>query len=213
MSLEFQKAVTQFLVSPNGKKNATRFKLRLVEKNLGTSVADYVRASTPETCKDAERLWMILCGHTALPVCPTCGISHFSQNGETEGGTYAFRIYCSTACWKADSEGQSRRVAMGKKGQDPTEGNAKRAKTLKAKYGVEYHSQRPEVKAILGKKLRGRFLTDEQIRLLDDRQWLEMQHIKLNKPVTLIAKEIGVNYETVQTAIIRQGLTYTSHMR
>jgi hypothetical protein len=71
--------------------------------------------------------------------------------------------------------------------------NIKRKATMLSKYGVEYNSQRVEIKDILCKSK----LTNHNNTLLNNYEWLYLQYETNKRTSVDIAQEIGVHYSTV----------------
>jgi len=73
----------------------------------------------------------------------------------------------------------------------------KRKNTNLKKYGVKFQSQRPEVKSIVGEKLTKRYLSQDIINKLNDKNWLYQEYIIKNRCASDIANELNVYYGTV----------------
>lgn len=71
--------------------------------------------------------------------------------------------------------------------------NDKRKNTMISKYGVEYNSQRPEVKDILSISK----LPNNIVNILNDYDWLYEQYENKKRTSVDIANEIGIYYGTV----------------
>lgn len=85
--------------------------------------------------------------------------------------------------------------------------NKKRSHTMISKYGVEYNSQRTELKHIWCSPK----ITDEQFNLLSDHNWLNQEYNIKKRNASDIANEIGVYYSTVIDYCLRHGFTIRSH--
>jgi len=70
----------------------------------------------------------------------------------------------------------------------------RRTATMLELYGVQYNSQRTEVKTVLSKSK----LKLEQINLLGDREWVEKQYVELKRSSVDIAKELGCHDSSVR---------------
>lgn len=71
--------------------------------------------------------------------------------------------------------------------------NLKRQRTMIAKYGVEFNSQRSDIKHIWTKNK----IADHAAVLLQDRNWLNEQYNQQKKTLVDIADDLGVYYSTV----------------
>lgn len=71
--------------------------------------------------------------------------------------------------------------------------NKKRTETMMQRYGVEYNSQRNEIKPILQQSR----LSDEQCEKLNDHDWMYHNYITQDRSAVDIAEELGVYYGTV----------------
>lgn len=69
--------------------------------------------------------------------------------------------------------------------------------TWKEKHNVEHISQR--------------HIPPNVLKVLNDKDWLYKQHVTLNKPFTIIGKELGVDYGTVAKHTHKFGI-YTNHL-
>ena len=71
--------------------------------------------------------------------------------------------------------------------------NQQRRKTMKSRYGVEYNSQRKDIKHIWSKPKIPQEIFDK----LDDKDWLKAQYITNNRTAVDIANDLDVYYSTV----------------
>lgn len=89
--------------------------------------------------------------------------------------------------------------------------NQKRKETTLHKYGVEYNTQRPEVK----EKLSAPKISEEAFNKLSDLQWLTDEYITKQRSLVDIANELKVYYSTVgeyckkYNFVIRQRSSYS----
>jgi G:T-mismatch repair DNA endonuclease (very short patch repair protein) len=84
-----------------------------------------------------------------------------------------------------------------------TEINNKRKLTMREKYGVEYNSQRKDLKHLWIKPKISEFA----ISKLTDKRWLEEQYITNQRSTVDIAQELGVYYSTVASYCIQHGFS------
>jgi hypothetical protein len=77
--------------------------------------------------------------------------------------------------------------------QQRTEINSKRTSTMMSKYGVEYNSQRLEVKNLLSKPK----ISEDSYTKLCDFNWLNTEYNEKSRTLVDIANELGVYYSTV----------------
>ena len=132
-----------------------------------------------------------------VPTCGACG-KFTSINGDSNRKT-VFRQYCSRSCAysKADYKLWSKKV-------DKKAANDKRKLTMLAKHGVEFNSQRSEVKKIISNNARRQMGGDVRL-ILEDPEWIYRQYITEKKTSVEIAAELGIYYGTVVEYIKKQG--------
>ena len=101
------------------------------------------------------------------PICIVCGnfakVQRYSAN-------ITFN-YCSKTCSLKSSE-RAKKVSEAKlkySDEQKLSIENKRTQTCLEKYGVKYNSQRPEVKSIVGEKLTKRYLSQDIINKLNDK--------------------------------------------
>lgn len=129
------------------------------------------------------------------PICIVCGnfakVQRYSAN-------ITFN-YCSKTCSLKSSE-RAKKVSEAKlkySDEQKLSIENKRTQTCLEKYGVKYNSQRPEVKSIVGEKLTKRYLSQDIINKLNDKNWLYQEYIIKNRCASDIANELNVYYGTV----------------
>lgn len=106
--------------------------------------------------------------------------------------------YCSVACSRLDKK----RIQEGvrKRDSDPNakvSSNQKRRQTMLEKYGVEYNSQRAEVKPALGRNA----MTTENRSRVESKEWVYEQYVTLGKTHDVIAKEFKMDKTTITHAL------------
>lgn len=79
-------------------------------------------------------------------------------------------------------------VSNTKQSQDHTNANTKRKETMLGKYGVEYNSQRIEVKEILTKSK----IPDDAQNKLSDKNWFLEEYVTKQRTSVDISQELGV---------------------
>ena len=100
--------------------------------------------------------------------------------------------YCSAACANVSPD-KAKKVSESKLSQDHTEANDKRKETMLEKYGVEYNTQREEVKEVLRKAK----FSDDILDNLTDPEWMEEEYLNKKRTAVDISSELGCDYSTV----------------
>ncbi len=100
--------------------------------------------------------------------------------------------YCSRSC-AASSIARKQKISNTKQKQNHVVINDKRKNTMIEKYGVEYNSQREEIKNILKKSKLKKEIED----LLVNYNWLNTEYNEKRRTASDIADELGCFYGTV----------------
>jgi len=100
--------------------------------------------------------------------------------------------YCSKKCALSSSE-RRLKIIESKSKENKEVSNFKRKHTMKQKYGVEYNSQRQDIKSILSNTK----LPDEIFLKLSDKTWLDNEYNVKKRSSVDIAKELNCYYSTV----------------
>jgi len=101
--------------------------------------------------------------------------------------------YCSAKCSRKDS--QKAKLSASKRNH--VVANEKRRQSMLEKYGVEYNSQRSDIKHIWKKPK----VTQDAFDKLNDREWLYQQYVELKRTSVEIAKDLDIYYGTVCGAL------------
>lgn len=143
---------------------------------------------------DKEVVILIKYGYNEPPKCIVC-----SNNAKVQ--TYGAKCtfdYCSKKC-SHKSDKRRRKISDSKKSyslEKILEIENKRKETNLQKYGVEYQSQRAEVKEILSEKL-SKFQIGETRNILLNEEWLNEEYNNKKRSAVDIAEELQVYYGTV----------------
>jgi len=86
---------------------------------------------------------------------------------------------------------------------DHTRINQKRQETMVKKYGVEFNSQRQDIKHIWTKHK----IPDSTVSLLENKEWLNYQYNHKQRTLVDIADELGIYYSTVAEYCKSHGFT------
>lgn len=153
----------------------------------------------------SKRLAFIEAGLTDLPVCPVCGKSHERINDKKQVAGW-----CSKKCMFEDAGFTKGRLAS----VDQSERVKRMVATNLKKYGVEYQSQRKEVKEAIAKSKSLETINPYAHEKLMDRDWLETNYSEMSS--TGVAKALDVFYGTVLEYMDIHGLPinhewYASH--
>lgn len=136
-------------------------------------------------------------GYAESPKCVVCGSDAKVQ---TYSSVYTFD-YCSKEC-SLKSDSRKEKLSNTKKSysdERKTEIENKRKSTNLEKYGVEYQSQRDEVKEIVGNKSTERQLNEKAQHRLSDKNWLNEEYVNKKRSGVDIANELDTNSDTVMT--------------
>lgn len=190
---EFNKTVNDM----QGKISSVKFRKSYFIKHNKTYLWDWFEEQKHHfnAYSNREILLILNKGLTEPPKCIVCG-----KNAKVQ--TYSSNItfdYCSNICSKQSTK-RAKKISETKLSytkEQKTLIENKRIKTNIEKYGVEYQSQRPEIKNIVGNKLTNRYLESEIIEKLNDKNWLYSEYILNNRTSVDIADELKVYYGTV----------------
>lgn len=139
------------------------------------------------------------------PLYSTCNVCH-NPTKIIQASPLKYANYCSAKC-AANSKNFISRFQK----RDEVAANSKRKLTMISKYGVEYNSQRDDIKASISTRLSESQIGEKAFQLLSDSNWLDYHYNILNKSAVRIASEIGVFYGTVLSYCRRYGFTIQQH--
>lgn len=140
-------------------------------------------------------------------MCPVCG-SNCRLVKQENTSKYKWSVYCSDVCYRKEQSGKLKEIMGSKSVEEKETSNQKRKQSMIEKYGVEYNSQRQEVKEILSKKTTQRYLSDDVLAKLNDPVWLKENYSK--RTSVDIAHELGVYYGTVIHYCLKHGIEIRS---
>lgn len=141
-------------------------------------------------------------GYETPPKCIVCGKTAKVQ---TYGGKVTFN-YCSKEC-SHKCKHRHTKISKTKNNYTPEQKTAienKRKQTNLEKYGVEYQTQRKDVKTIISEKLSKTQIGDIRNTLLD-KQWLNEEYNVKKRSAVDIADELNVYYGTVIEYCVKHG--------
>lgn len=149
-----------------------------------------------------ERMLFVESGLMDHPKCATCGdpamIIRQSKISE----------FCSVGCSHKDPK-KSEKRKLDSKNVDFKLAAEKRAVTMKEKYGVEFNSQRTEIKTKLSEsKLKAN--NDSALEKLCSFEWMDDNYVKQNRTLVDIATELSVYYGTVGDYCRKHGFAVRS---
>lgn len=129
---------------------------------------------------------------------PKCIVCDNDAKVQTYTSNYTFE-YCSKEC-SFKSKNRAEKISKSKKtisSEQKQRIEKMRKQTNLEKYGVEYQSQRKEIKEIVSNKLTKRYLDDDVISKLESFEWLNLEYIIKKRSASDIADELKVYYGTV----------------
>lgn len=134
--------------------------------------------------------------HQNLPVCNFC---YTILNRIYQGKMIR---YCGPKCYSQTDDFKN-----GLKKVDHQQALLVRRQTMVKKYGVEFNSQREEIKTLLKQsKLVG--INDTALDILQSKEKLQDLHINQKKSSLTISKELGIYYGTVKDWIEKHNIEY-----
>ena len=134
----------------------------------------------------SDRVFFYRNNITAVKPCKCCGNPCITIN-YTKGKQYS--NYCSAKCAQSDSGPK----LIGASKRDIPASNLTRKKTMMDKYGVEYNSQRPELKHIWTAPKVAPFIHTK----LMDKAYLIEQYVTFKRTAKSIGDDLGCYYGTV----------------
>ena len=155
----------------------------------------------------SKRIWAFF--HLPIPHCPECG-KLCRKVGRND-----WSKFCSDDC-ALHSKIRSKKISdswLNRTSQESYETNEKRKATMLNKYGVEFNTQRQEVRKIIGEKAIERAHPTILIERLSDVFWLNEEYNVKLKTGTEIAKDLSkefgfqVDYSTVLAFCKRAGFS------
>lgn len=177
------------VVGPTGKINSRTLNQKYWESRGLLHVWNTFLESTKsfESYTISDRVFFLQYGISKPRPCEVCG----NPCMVTRDNRKHYSNWCSTACSKK-SPSRASKISKTKRSSDSSLSNQKRQQTMLQKYGVEYNSQRPEIKPIL---TAPRGLTPDEW-VVDDSQIKDL-YINQGKTSSEIAELYGVTYYTI----------------
>jgi len=201
-----QEIIDQFyaITRPNGKNSSTRHKESFWRNNGHGDLWDIIleRTSFLDESKInylGERIVALENNLTEHPKCLTCGKPVMVADRKR------FSEYCCKECIYKDPKLSEKRKNSAKK-TDYQKANSNRKATMVAKYGVEYNSQRSEVKAILSQS-KIKHSNPSALEKLESFDWLYEEYVGKQRNLVDIAKDLDVYYGTVGEYCRKHGFT------
>ena len=185
--------MNKILITELESGKSSRFTQKYLEKR---GLWDFIISQTsflPTSASIRERYYCIKNDITELPTC-YCGnpVKFLTYDSDKR-----YSKYCSKTC-AAKSPERKEKISNSKTKLDHDHVNAKRRQTMLLKYGVEYNSQRPEVKSVLSQP-------KVDITELANTVWLNEEYNVKQRSLVDIAQELGVYYGTVSEYLIKAG--------
>jgi hypothetical protein len=153
-----------FLTGSNGKYASSRMTEQYFHRN-SVELLNFVKNSTtfyPENSIEfSKRVMLALHGYKDQIICPCGKPVSLDKRGEVG---FAFRTFCSNKC--SGSSNKGRKIIRTAEEQNTI--NKLRADTMLTKYGVEYNSQRDEIRPVIYEKIR-KFHNNIRYDILDDK--------------------------------------------
>ncbi len=132
------------------------------------------------------------------PLCVTCGepVMFVERNKKLS-------IYCSKEClWKDPNLGKKRKASF--INVDKEIASMKRKNTMVSKYGVEFNSQREDIKSILSQS-KIKYSKPISLEKLSSFEWLYNEYITKQRTLVDIAEDLKLYYGTVGDYCVKHG--------
>lgn len=182
------------ILEKDGRYIARRFTVDWFAKNNLYGIIDEINLSTQSLLTEttfADRIQSILNDQIDKNECRTC-----KQFTDWDRNSKRFKFYCSKICQETDPNLSQMLIKRSKK-RDNNKANEKRKNTLLEKYGVEYNSQREDIKKILSQSTSDRFLSTEQKSCLDSFEWMNEKYNIEQYSMLHISRLLKVDLTTV----------------
>lgn len=147
----------------------------------------------PDNTPVIERYFCFKNNITELPKC-YCGNKALFL---TYDSNKRYSKYCSKSCGIKDPS-RNQKIKDSKSKLDYKEINNKRKQTMVELYGVEYNSQREDIKLRLSQP-------KVDTTYIDDPKWLRQEYIDKQRSLVDIAQELGVYYGIVSDYLLKHG--------
>lgn len=199
------KEIKSFLITETGRHISKRYSESAFNRYGHSNLVLFINEKTSHWPSEVDfplRCWAVVRECTDLNICPTCGERVFSK---TENG---WNVYCNKECNRKDPS-LSSKIKERRKKVDHNAANERRKTTMKEKFGVEFASQRQFHKDSISDKAKEKRIS--KFPLLENKNWLEDQHVNNKRLITDIADEVGVYYQTVQEALFRLNVPYKAN--
>lgn len=200
------------IVRPNGKTASSRFSESYFRNHGHGDLYDEIRNRTSFLLNDPhilERVTALRENLTEHPKCVTCGSPVMFVNRKS------ISKYCSKQCSHRDPNLSQKRKDSSKK-VDYKKAAVKRKSTMLEKYGVEYNSQREDIKEVLAES-KIKHSNPNALSRLESYEWMRGEYITNKRTLVDIADELSVYYGTVGEYCrkhgfeIRQQTNYSQH--
>lgn len=191
------------IVAPNDINISKRHKESYWRRNGHSDLYDLIieKSNFLSTNKEytlSQRITAIQSNLNSHPLCVTCGSPVMFVDRYKK-----FSIYCSKEClWKDPNLGQKRKQSF--INVDKEVAAKKRKITMINKYGVEFNSQRSDIKSILSQS-KIKYTNPISLEKLSSYEWLHKEYIINQRTLVDIAKCLDVYYGTVGDYCIKHG--------
>lgn len=197
--------INEILIYFTNKKG--RFNTRLIKKveNEKCQVYNNVLLLTSFMNSDrtlSERLYALRFNLSYEPTCKVCDVKITSLNDDKTN----FRETCSKKCANILKTGKKLNYSNDKK----IIANEKRKQSMMEKYGVEYNSQRHDVKPLLNKDRNTKYYYNEKyphinFNLLNKESLYDLYHIQ-NKNIFEITKLLGCSVSVTHEHLVKNDI-------
>lgn len=191
-----KKSLKEHLTRADGKiNNQNATKERLIKHGYFDALMAATAFMSPERETD-ERIQAFFMGLTEDPTCKMCGgLTAFRRLDKD--GPNRFNVYCSRECQHSDPAIKQKMNETKANNNVHEKANLVRQKTLLAKYGYAFNSQRPEVKEIITNTPRAGGVTTSVKSKLMNIEYMHNEYIVKQRTLVDIAAELEISYSTV----------------
>lgn len=192
MDEEYVKLIDKHLRNSIGRLQSNRLTEKWFVKNNLYFLYEEILDKTIEIADRSigERIWAYV--NRPIRYCCECG-----KPAKRYDNANHWSDYCSKRCSLKSSRRGDKISKSWIKNVNIDAANDKRRNTMLEKYGVEYNTQRAELKEHFSNINRRRDISIEAYEHLNNKEWLYDQYVTLNKTSIDIGKILGVYYGTV----------------
>ncbi len=201
MKEKYINELKDFLLSKkNGSLPSSRCNEKYFLKHNKKHLLDFFNDTYPDSWTLTDKINAVIKLEIfEIPKCEICG-ENYRRMVRLDGGGVGLSGECSVECSRKAASVRLRNISLNR---DEEKAKEVRRKTMLKKYGVEYNSQRKEIKETLAKNN----FPNREDKKFSNKEWLYNEYTIKGKTIKEIAEELKVDYKTIWGYIKKFNIT------